>query len=61
MRALRARIELRNKQKCEPTAAEVGEYLQLHFKDRMTFKQVSNAFRSGDEVCRLAVPFAIKE
>jgi hypothetical protein len=52
MRALRARIELRNIQKREPAAAEVEEYLQLHFKDQMTFKQVSAAFKSGDEVHR---------
>ncbi|KAF8492748.1 hypothetical protein F5888DRAFT_870031 [Russula emetica] len=48
-RALRARIELRNIQKREPAAAEVEEYSKLHFKDHVTFKQVSAAFKSGDE------------
>jgi hypothetical protein len=52
MRALRARIELRNIQKREPAAAEIKEYSRLHFKDRMTFRQVSAAFQSGDEVRR---------
>ena len=52
MRALRARIKLRNIQKREPAAAEVEEYSRLHFEDRMTFKQVSAAFQSGDEVHR---------
>ncbi|KAN0117986.1 hypothetical protein V8E52_005573 [Russula decolorans] len=49
MRTLRARITLRNIQKREPAAAEVEEYSRLHFKDQMTFRQVSAAFRSGAE------------
>lgn len=49
MRALRARIELRNIKKREPAVAEVEEYLRLHFEDQMTFKQISAAFQSGDE------------
>lgn len=52
MRALRARIQFRNIQKREPAAAEVEEYSRLHFEDQMTFKQVSAAFQSGDEVHR---------
>jgi hypothetical protein len=52
MRALRARIKLRKIQKREPAAAEVEEYSRLHFKDQMTYGQVSAAFQSGDEVHR---------
>ena len=59
MRALRARIELRSIQKREPAAAEVEEYSRLHFKDQMTFKQVSAAFQSGDEVHRHLLCFPI--
>jgi hypothetical protein len=50
MRALRARIEIRNIQKREPVAAEVEEYSRLHFEDQVTFRQLSAAFQSGDEV-----------
>ena len=52
MRALRARIQLRNIQKRGPAAAEVEEYSRLHFEDQMTCRQVSAAFQSGDEVRR---------
>jgi hypothetical protein len=43
---------LRNIQKREPAVAEVEEYSRLHFEDQMTFRQVSAAFQSGDEVRR---------
>lgn len=56
MRTLRARITLRNIQKREPAAAEVEEYSRLHFKDQMTFRQVSAAFQSGAEVRRHLLP-----
>jgi hypothetical protein len=52
MHTLRARIEFRNIKKREPAAAEVEEYSRLHFEDQMTFKQISAAFQSGDEVHR---------
>jgi hypothetical protein len=50
MRAVRARIDLRNKIEREPTFSEVQAYMRHEFTDKVTFKEVSAAFRSGKEV-----------
>jgi hypothetical protein len=49
MRALRARIQLRNKHKREPSAIEVQAHLE-RFNEYVTYKEVAAAFRSGEEV-----------
>jgi hypothetical protein len=49
MRALRARIQLRNKRRREPSAMEVQAHFQ-RFNDQVTYKEVAAAFRSGEEV-----------
>ena len=56
MRALRARIGLRDMWKREPTAAEVDGYTQLNLGDQMTYGQISAAFQSGDEVRQRLLP-----
>ncbi|KAI0281225.1 hypothetical protein BGY98DRAFT_959328, partial [Russula aff. rugulosa BPL654] len=48
-RAIRARIELRNKIKREPSASEVQAYMLHQFTDQITYKDISAAFRSGEE------------
>jgi hypothetical protein len=48
-RAIRARIQLRNQRGREPSAMEVKAYFE-HFNDRVSFKEVTTAFRSGEEV-----------
>ncbi len=52
MRALRTRIELRNKNKREPSASEVRAHLQCQFTDQnqISYKEIAAAFRSGEEV-----------
>jgi hypothetical protein len=50
MRAIRARIQFRNKIKREPLALEVQAYMQDQFVDQVTHKEISVAFRSGKEV-----------
>jgi hypothetical protein len=50
MRALRARIDLRNKIEREPSASEVQAHMCHKFTDQITYKEVSAAFRSGKEV-----------
>ncbi len=50
MRAIRARIQFRNKVKREPSAFEVQAYMQDNFTDQVTYKEVSAAFQSGQEV-----------
>jgi hypothetical protein len=52
MRALRARIDLRNKLEREPSASEVQAHMCHRFKDKVAYKEVSTAFRSGKEVRR---------
>ena len=50
VRAIRARIELRNKIEREPSSSEVQAYLQHQFTNQVTYKEVSAAFRYGKEV-----------
>jgi hypothetical protein len=50
MRATRARIALRNEIEREPSASEVKAYMYDQFKDQITYKEVSAAFRTGKEV-----------
>lgn len=50
MREIRARIVLRNKTEREPSTSEVQAYMRNQFKDQITYKEVSTAFRSGKEV-----------
>ncbi len=50
MRALRTRIELRNKNKREPSASEVRAHLQCQFTDQLSYSEIAAAFRSGEEV-----------
>jgi hypothetical protein len=50
MRAIRARIDLRNKIGREPSACEVQTYMRHEFADKVTYREVSAAFRSGKEV-----------
>jgi hypothetical protein len=59
-RAIRARIELRNKIGREPSASEVQAYMRHQFTDRVTYKEVSAAFRSGKEVRQKLVSSMIK-
>jgi hypothetical protein len=49
-RAIRARIQLRNNIEREPSASEVQAYMRHQFTDRVTYKEVSAAYRSGKEV-----------
>ena len=49
MREARARINLRNKTRREPSASEVQAYMVTD-QAQVTFKVVSAAFRSGKEV-----------
>jgi hypothetical protein len=49
IRALCARIQVRNKLRREPSAMEVQAHLQC-FDDQVTYKEVAAAFRSGEEV-----------
>ena len=44
MRAIRARIQFRNKIKREPLALEVQAYMQDQFVDQVTHKEGSVAF-----------------
>jgi hypothetical protein len=50
MRAIRARIELRDKIEREPSASEVQAYMHHQFTDQVSYKEVTAAFRSGKEV-----------
>jgi len=50
MRAIRARIELRNKIEREPSASKVQAYMRHQFEDQVTYKEIATAFRSGKEV-----------
>src|SRR5258708_1283933 len=50
MRAIRARIQFRNKVKREPSALEVQAYMRDQFTDQVTHREVSVAFQSGKEV-----------
>ena len=49
MREARARINLRNRTRREPSASEVQAYMGKS-EARVTYKVVSAAFRSGKEV-----------
>ena len=60
MRAIRARIQFRNKIKREPSALEVQAYMRDQFTDQVTYKEVSAAFRSGKEVRQTFGLLAIK-
>lgn len=51
MLALRARIKLRNDLEREPSTIEVDEYLQDHSNVEISYKEVGNALRAGEEVC----------
>ncbi|KAN0117987.1 hypothetical protein V8E52_005574 [Russula decolorans] len=53
MRATRARIALRNEIEREPSASEVKAYMYDQFKDQITYKEVSAAFRTGKETLTL--------
>jgi hypothetical protein len=50
MRIIRARIVLRNRIKREPSASEVQDYMRHQFTDKVTYKDISAAFRSEKEV-----------
>jgi hypothetical protein len=51
MRALCARIQLRNKQRREPSAIAMEVQAQLErFNEHVAYKEVAAAFRSGEGV-----------
>lgn len=49
MRILRARIDLRNRIKREPSASEVQDHMRHQFTDQVTYRDISAAFRSEKE------------
>jgi hypothetical protein len=59
MRALRVRIKLRNELNHEPSAAEIREYSMGGKGDEILHKEVSAAFRAGEEVCSRHVLLSI--
>jgi hypothetical protein len=51
LRALKARIILRNSFKREPSPADVEEYLRRGSNDSLSYGVIAAAFRAGEEVC----------
>ena len=50
MHAIRARIDFRNTNKCEPSASQLQDYMRDQFRDQVSYREISEAFRSGKEV-----------
>jgi hypothetical protein len=50
MRALRAQIDFRSTYMCEPSDSDIQAHLQHRFANRVTYREISAAFRSGKEV-----------
>jgi hypothetical protein len=59
VRTFRVRIILRNKLKREPHSAEILEYLTSGQSDAIPYKDISAAFRAGEEVRPKFVAYSI--
>ena len=56
IRALKARIILRNRLKREPSRADVDKYLRGGSNVSLSYGVIAAAFRAGEEVCLIHVP-----